>query len=595
MNYYNFELFEDLLNKKIKEKEKKSEENENKEKGDEENENIIKKDEENKEKKDKEKEDKENKNIEDENKEKLDEIKEEEMEEEENEKKIVKIIEEDENEKKIVKIIEEDENKKKGKEENKIIEKEVKEKLDFVSSILNQFNYFPKYFFGFIYIYDTIYDLIFCEYNNIFLKLLYFEKNKTMDIYKINELLQGNNLIEKEDVKNHNYNVLHEDKYIEYLRYVPLKYINFCLNGKGELYFYYSFLFFKSILKDFFEYYKAKDNFMTTQSGSQKGNFFEKIVVSRLRVLKNLNIDGHLEVNSIIDMDFTENYKLLDKDYIKTKKNILISQKNEQGRKFDFAIFKPEINSLILIQSKYRIESSLLSTKESYKEHCSKALENFKKSFDINNIENVYLLYISSVEYNTTRRKHVSSILEKYEINCLFYSVADDYFSFNFQEQINELKCEDSYMILPEIKNYIKQDIKIEDNQKKLDSKNEIKFLCNKTRKSYNMNKIYESLKEFLSTKKIAFKIGELIRIDYFIVEEIKIDKNKKYLVLFYLENEDDSLIDFTKPIGLIFYEKENLYCFELLKDKPDQTYQNYEELFEKFSAQSYYGIGEKA
>ena len=109
------------------------------------------------------------------------------------------------------------------------------------------------------------------------------------------------------------------------------------------------------------------------------------------------------------------------------------------------------------------------------------------------------------------------------------------------------------------------------------------------------MNKIYESLKEFLSTKKIAFKIGELIRIDYFIVEEIKIDKNKKYLVLFYLENEDDSLIDFTKPIGLIFYEKENLYCFGFLKDKPDQTYQNYEELFEKFSAQSYYGIGEKA
>ena len=266
MNYYNFELFEDLLNKKIKEKEKKSEENEDKEKEDEENENIIKKDKENKEKKDKEKEDKENKNIEDENKEKLDEIKEEEMEEEEmeeeeNEKKIVKIIEEDENEKKIVKIIEEDENKKKGKEENKIIEKEVKEKLDFVSSILNQFNYFPKYFFGFIYIYDTIYDLIFCEYNNIFLKLLCFEKNKTMDIYKINELLQGNNLIEKEDVKNHNYNVLHEDKYIEYLRYVPLKYINFCLNGKGELYFYYSFLFFKSILKDFFEYYKAKDDF----------------------------------------------------------------------------------------------------------------------------------------------------------------------------------------------------------------------------------------------------------------------------------------------------------------------------------------------
>ena len=511
-NYYSFKMFEDLLNKKLKEKGIKSEENENKE------------------------------------------------------------IE----------------------EENKIIKKEIKEKLDFVSSILKQFNFFPKYFFGFIYIYETIFDLVFCEYNNIFLKLLCYELNKTIDIYKINDLLNGNNLIEKRDDQNHNYNALPEDKYIEYLRYVPLKYINFCLNGKGELYFYYSFLFFKSILKDFFEYCQAKDNFRTTSKGSQKGTFFEKIVLSQLRVFKKLNIDGHLEVNSIIDMDFTENYKLLEKDYIKTKKNILISQKNEQGKKFDFAIFKPKINSLMLFQSKYKIENKLIFEKKSYIESCFEVLENFKKSFVNNNIENVYLLYISSVEYNTIKKKHVSNLLKKNEINCLFYSVSDDYFSFNFQEKINELKCEDSYMILPEIKKYKIQGIKLEDNRN-LESENEIKLLCKKFRRFYDNDKIYESLKNFLLTKKIKFQMGKLIQIDYFTVEEININKNKKYIVLFYLENEDDSLIDFTKPIGLIFYEKENLYCFELLKDKPDQTYQNYEELFEKFSAQSYYGIGEKA
>lgn len=185
--------------------------------------------------------------------------------------------------------------------------------------------------------------------------------------------------------------------------------------------------------------------------------------------------------------------------------------------------------------------------------------------------------------------------IKKNKINCLFYSVSDDYFSFNFEEKINELKCEDSYMILPKINGYIIQYFKSEDNRKNFEPKNEIKFLCNKTKRFFNKDKIYESLKNFLLSKKIIFQMGKLNKIDYFTVEEINMNKNKKYLVLFYLENEDDSSIDYSKPIGLIFYEKEKINCFELLKGKPDKSYQNYEELFKNFSSQSYYGIGEKA
>ena len=80
-------------------------------------------------------------------------------------------------------------------------------------------------------------------------------------------------------------------------------------------------------------------------------------------------------------------------------------------------------------------------------------------------------------------------------------------------------------MILPEIKKYKIQGIKLEDNWN-LESENEIKFLCKKFRRFYDKDKIYESLKNFLLTKKIKFQMGKLIQIDYFTVEEININKN---------------------------------------------------------------------
>ena len=66
-----------------------------------------------------------------------------------------------------------------------------------------------------------------------------------------------------------------------------------------------------------------------------------------MKIFNRLNIEGHLEVNTIINMDFTDNYKLLDEEYIQTKKNILITQENEQGKDYDFAIYKPENKQLI--------------------------------------------------------------------------------------------------------------------------------------------------------------------------------------------------------------------------------------------------------
>ena len=482
--------------------------------------------------------------------------------------------------------------------ENKVEDKEVEEnkieeKYKFISSILMQFNYIPKYSYGFINFYNTIYDLMFCEYKNIFLKLLQFKSNKTIEIYKINELLKDKNIVEKTDIEKCNYKTLSEEKYIEYLKYIPLKYINYHLNNIGELYFYYSFPLFKQILNDFIEYCKSKDNFFITTNGGEKGTYFEKIVKTQFRVFNSLKIDGHLEVKSIINMDFTENYKLLDKTYIKGKKNILITQKNDQGKDYDFAIYKPETHQLLLLQSKYQIDNNLINNKNTYKDSSRVVLNNLNRFIGGNEIEKVYLLYISSEEYNINRKMTVKNLLIKNQINCLFYSVEDENFSFDFEEKIDEIKCDDSFMILPDIKDYVAQDIKAEKKKSKKapNSEDKIVFLKKKKKKSYNKDKIYESLKNYIVTKQIEFSIGKLIKIESFSDEQIEIDRKMEYIIIFSLKEEDDSIVDVTKPIGLIFYDNKRPFYLEVTKNL---TYSKYEELFEIFSTQSYYGIGEK-
>ena len=467
---------------------------------------------------------------------------------------------------------------------------EIKEKFTFVSSVLKKYNYIPKYCFGFIYKYNTIYDLLFFEYKNIFIKLLQFQNNNSIDVYKLKDLIKDNNILESIEPENSNYKTLSEEEYIIYLKYIPLKYINFHLNEKGELYFYYSFPLFKQILKDFIDYYESKDNFFVSNSGSQKGNYFKSIVKAQLKVFNRLNIDGHLEVRSIIDMNFTENYKLLDKEYLKGKKNILITQENSLGKDYDFAIYKPEDNQLLLLQSKYQIEHKLIKDKSEYIESSQEVLKNFKKSFNNENIEKVYLLYISSEEYNIKRKISVSNLLDKHEINCLFYSVSNDEFSFNFKEIIKDIECKDSFMLLPKIQEYKKQDIQIEKKISKKNTNSELIFLNKKHKKSYNKEKIYNDLKSYILTKKIGFSMGKLIEIESFSDEEIKMNKNQ-YIIIFSLNEEDDSTINFKKPIGLIYSEKKEKQIYLELTD--NKIYSKYEELFMLFSSQSYYGIGD--
>ena len=471
--------------------------------------------------------------------------------------------------------------------EDGIDNEELNKKIKFISSILEKFNFIPKYSFKYIYDYDTIYDLMFNEYKHIFFKLLQFESNKIIDTKAINKLLGNNYIIEKNEV---NHKTLPEGSYIEYLKCIPLKYINFHLNEKGELYFYYSFPLFKILLNNFCDYSESRDNFFSTRGGSEKGIYFEKLVVYQLRIYNSLGIDGHLKVDKIINMNLTENFKLLDKNYIQGKKNILITQEQREGKIYDFAIYQPEENKLILFQSKYHIEHNLIKSKNSYKESSQTTLINFQNEFNNNDITDVYLLYVSSEEYNVTKKITVKNLLVKNQINCLFYSVRDKKFSFNFKDEIKDLKCEDSFMLLSKTHKYQIKDFKQEKLIKKPEENQRI-LLNKKIKKIYDNEKIRNTLQEYFSKQKIEFSLGTINEINGFYEEKLKYVTNKEYIVIFALKEEDDSLVDLSKPIGLIYSDKGKEIYFEVTKK---QNYLKYEELFMNFTTHCYYGVGEK-
>ena len=474
--------------------------------------------------------------------------------------------------------------------EKKIEDNRIQEKFNFIKKILKQFNFIPKYYFGFIYNYNTIYDLMFYEFIKIFSKLYQFNLEETINRSKITILLDEKCLIEKNETDISNYKTLSKEEYIEYLKFIPLKYINYHLNEKGELYFYYSFPLLKDVLKNFLDYYDSKETFKISKDGSIRGKAFEKIIKIQFRVFNKFNIDGHLEVNSIINMDFTENYKLFDEDYIKGKKNILITQKNEQGRDYDFAIYMPKSHQLLLIQVKYQIENKLIKDKTEYLKTCKNVLTNCINAFHDNDIKNVYLLYISSEEYNNNRKKTVKFYLDKHKINCLFYSVTKDLFTFNFEKKIENLELENSFMLLPKIKDYVSQDIIIEKKEKE-HKKNQI-LLGKKRKKPYNMDEIYETLKDYFSSQNIGFSMGKINEIGFIFDDfKVEINREKNYVVIFSLKKEDESMVDLEKQIGLIYYEHEQGIFLEVTKKK---FFSNFEELFEIFTYSCYYGIGEK-
>ena len=490
--------------------------------------------------------------------------------------------------------------------QNETDEIKINNELSFVYYILEKFNFIPKYVFGYINYYGSILDLLFEEYVNIIKKLNLFTDLGTININELIKLDNGNFLAKKNDINNTN--TFTKDKFVEILNYIPLKYISYSQKENGEYYFYCSFPLFKKILKDFINYIEAKSSFFISDNGGERGTSFEKIIKMKFRGFKKLKIDGYLKVDKLINMVLTKKYKNINKRYFTFKNNIFIDQKIDQGKDYDFGIYQPKKGYLILIQSKYIINNGTVKNDISYyKKSANIALNSFKNNIN-ENVNKVYILYMSSVEYNyENREKVMGTTLANNFINCLFYSVNYDNFSMDFGNFINEIECKDSFMIIPYYIYYEPQkplnnslfQAQIQLKEKK--SEKDIILLQKKNLKVIDLKELHNQIIKFIHNSNfnkidIIKSLGPFKSINnYFVmnkseINKFEIKKKTEYILIIFLDKF--GIFDTGKDLGLIYFEDGNNIFYNFAENK---YYYDYNELINSFPPYFLYVIGTKS
>ena len=516
--------------------------------------------------------------------------------------------------KKFIKEKQEEKNKEEIiKEEGKKIEEEFK----FTYYVLKKFDFIPKYFFEYLYEYNCILDLLFDEYSNIMKKLTKFIYNKKIDLEIIKQLKDKKKLIRKKDIKSAE--TLNKFDFIKIIKYIPLRYINYKNINEKKFYFYYSFPLFDTILKDFINYQSDKNTFFFSENDSEKELIFERILKYQFRVYNKFDIDGYFKVENLINMKPTKKYKMINKEYIVTKNNIFIDQKNKEEKDYDFAIYKPNSNQLLLLKAKYIINSQTIKNEKSfYKKIALKSLNSLNELTKLN-ISEVYLLFISSIYYNYNNKEKVVNILSNKEINCIFYSLKKNQFYYNFRDTIREIEMNPSYKLIPFSENYINQlafvnsefkegedfyinnkdknpplEMKLEESEDDKGEK-EILFLKKKTYRDENeLTNIYNDFIIFINNypkfknEQITKLLGPFKKIVS--CQEIKYKPKSEYVILLYL-NEKDLTIEKDRRMGLVIFDKGVQYYLDL---KENKNYNSFDEFILKFKIGYFYAIGKK-
>ena len=295
--------------------------------------------------------------------------------------------------------------------ENLIRNSEKPENKDRVIKILEKFDFLPIFVFSFLYYYNTIYDLIFEEYGNIFHEISIFFLSKKIYLILKNANSSNSLIYKKEEL-------------IKYIYDIPLKYIKLVdneINANKSLY-RLNFLFgvCETVYKNYINFRDSLSAFFSSQAPANIGINFETIIKTYLLNYKYLDIDGCIEVNECINLDLTEMYENVNSNYFANKNNILIFQKKTNGRLIDFIIFNPSSQNAFLIQAKYKITNSTVSNKSVYIRETKRFIKKFKNAFGIE-LKRGHLIYTSSFEFNIDRKEEVFSILERKKINCLFF------------------------------------------------------------------------------------------------------------------------------------------------------------------------------
>ena len=468
--------------------------------------------------------------------------------------------------------------------------------------LLEQFNYLPRYISLFINKYENIFDLLFNESSKIFKNINKFFQNENADISIISKL-KSENIISKE-----NKNYLQLNRFIYILDLLPLKYINYSQDKNKEKFcFTYAFPLCEKLLDEYNLYISQINIFYENNIEQDYGKEFENILKISLKYFNLLNIDGYFEVNTIYNLELSEDYEDIDNNYFNNKKNILISQKLFNGKLYDFCIYKPLQKIIILLQAKYIINLDNVLDIKIYKNDISRFLSILETKFNIK-IESAYMLYVSSYLYNQTRKNEVLKVLSNKNINCIFYDVNNKKFSFDFINNFNDIPLNNSFLIYPQ-NNKIKYPYFKQYSQNIFDE-NENHFniyyigkkrFVNNQKKDIDFDKIpnnspikklYSEFFNFISQSgldnELKNKLKDFIFINFLCFENgfIITPKYSTYYFLFKIKNDiinsDEITIDFSKDLCLIYKDNNNHIIYFNLKKNEIYSENDFKEIFNK-------------
>ena len=407
-------------------------------------------------------------------------------------------------------------------------------------------------------------------FNSQFLLILK-DLSKFFKIFKFDYILEliCNDKINIKKSNSISYKSINKEEFLKNIKDIPLKYITYDDNfDKNFIKLYYAFEYVKYPLECEINNISALKTFKLNNESFLKGGEFENILKHKFILNKSLfKIDSFISVNEIINMKLDKEYIYINKNDLKNKSCIFISQSNPYGQDYDFAILYPQSKEIILIKAKYKITNSNIKNKSYYsnKKSINIIINALSQNLGIR-IEKMYILYISSYEYNSQK---TFDIINEKRINCLFYNLSEDYFTTNYKDHIFDIRPLPTYEIYPNSEIYTKQIYfkkrKIEDfifsiSKIEQKEKNENEFILNE----------YKEFKEFILKTQIKdnlkIHLGEFLTSfsnDYSLIPKIFFD----YYILFFKITMNKK-IDYEKKIILVYEENNKLIYYNIKSDK---------------------------
>ena len=450
-----------------------------------------------------------------------------------------------------------------------------------VNECLMMFNYFPIYFFLMSRKFNwSILDFLNFQFWSVLNDLSKFYQKHS--IKYISYLKNNKRILEKTSTYE-----IYENKndFIKNIKDISLKYISYEITGeKAKLF--YSFDYVKFPLDLEIKYNLSIERINANFGKIIKGGDFENILKYKFIIDKNsLNIDSFIYVNKIINMDLEGKYKLINKNDLIKKKCIFISQTDETGEDYDYALIYPESKEIILLQAKYKLTINNVQNVTYFSDNLKTGviINICRKKLGIV-IDKISILYISCFEFNN---KSCFRILNNKKVNCLFYKIKENTFTTNFKSIYFDIKSL-ATQVYPDVPEYVSQYYEkrkkfdeillplIKINQEKI-KKNEIKLS--------DLGQEYNDFKEYLQEKDIDDNLKNHLGKFYTKISQEEFIYPKLYFdfYLLFFQINSNKKIDYKKEIILVYEDNNTICYYNITNDKKDDKL-SIKDLIKKYS-----------